>query len=368
MSISVLHALESQAVLRIAAQEGNPRNSEGAFVELRDGTILFAYSRYKGTSAHDHGNADIAMIRSKDFGKTWSDPEILVKSISGFGNNLMSISMLRLQNGRICLMYLRKTQLQDRIDCRPELKYSDDEGKNWSEARPIIGPTGYFVVNNDRLIQLKSGRLLVPVALHRWRARPGEKNCWVEQRAIGLVFYSDDNGENWHEAPDWILPAVSNSSAGFQEPGVVELEDGRVMLWARTDLGCQYKAFSYDGGLNWSDLIPAPEFPSPLAPLSIKRDPVAGQLVAVWNDTTPKYGVVPHPHSWGRTPYVMAFSKDSGKTWERHIAFEKEPDSGFCYCAIHFNSDGSFLLGYCSGGRKYKTTVLQDITVRRFIR
>ena len=38
----------------------NPRNSEGAFMPLKDGRILFAYSRYYGNSSHDHATADIA--------------------------------------------------------------------------------------------------------------------------------------------------------------------------------------------------------------------------------------------------------------------------------------------------------------------
>ena len=36
---------------------GNPRNSEGSFVKLSDGTLYFAYSRYCGSSASDHAAA-----------------------------------------------------------------------------------------------------------------------------------------------------------------------------------------------------------------------------------------------------------------------------------------------------------------------
>ena len=30
---------------------GNPRNSEGTFLELADGELIFVYSRFKGTEA-----------------------------------------------------------------------------------------------------------------------------------------------------------------------------------------------------------------------------------------------------------------------------------------------------------------------------
>ena len=33
---------------------GNPRNSEGTFLELADGELIFVYSRFKGDSPNDH--------------------------------------------------------------------------------------------------------------------------------------------------------------------------------------------------------------------------------------------------------------------------------------------------------------------------
>lgn len=75
------------------------------------------------------------------------------------------------------------------------------------------------------------------------------------------MFYSDDEGACWSEAPQRLYPEPDNQS-GFQEPGVVELSDGAVMQWCRTDCGCQYKAFSRNGGLSWSPVVPARSFPA----------------------------------------------------------------------------------------------------------
>ena len=36
----------------------NPRNSEGAFISLKDGRIMYIYSRYYGKSSSDHATAD----------------------------------------------------------------------------------------------------------------------------------------------------------------------------------------------------------------------------------------------------------------------------------------------------------------------
>ena len=148
---------------------GNPRNSEGSFVKLADGTLYFAYSRYNGTSSGDHASADIAAVTSKDNGATWSEPFIVRKNTK---MNLMSVSLLRLQNGRIAMVYLEKSAIynwENFVDCRPKIVFSGDECVSWSEPVEIANvPPAYFVVNNDRMIQLRSGRLIIPAAHHQY--------------------------------------------------------------------------------------------------------------------------------------------------------------------------------------------------------
>ena len=58
----------SDTITNLFHGEGNPRNSEGAFVELKDGRILFAYTRYKGGSWADAATADIVGRTSSDGG------------------------------------------------------------------------------------------------------------------------------------------------------------------------------------------------------------------------------------------------------------------------------------------------------------
>ena len=82
---------------------GNPRNSEGAFVELADGSIYFLYTRYNGESYHDHASADICGMISKDGGRTWVSVGTVIKNDS---MNVMSVSLLRLQDGRIAMVYV----------------------------------------------------------------------------------------------------------------------------------------------------------------------------------------------------------------------------------------------------------------------
>ena len=351
-----------ETVLELLSGPGNPRNSEGAFVTLKDGRILYVYTRYNGTSWADHASADLASRVSRDGGRTWSDSDRIV--VKNEGNaNIMSVSLLRLQDGRIALLYLRKdTQPDGSVTCLPWLRFSVDEAETWSEPQKVVHFPGYCVVNNDRLIQLSSGRLLIPIGFHRYASyrKENEIVVTIDGRSIACFQYSDDSGATWQEATQWIYPPSAQSRTGLQEPGVVELRDGRLLAWFRTDQGCQYKAFSSDQGMTWSAAAPAPEFLSPTAPLSMRRCPRDGRLLAVWCDHSPYWKFARDPKlSWGRTPLALAWSDDDGQTWRDHRLLETDPAAGFCYIAIHFTDD-AVLLAYCCGGEARGTGVLQD--------
>ena len=44
---------------------------------------------------------------------------------------------------------------------------SADEANTWGEPTLCMADKGYYVVNNDRVIQLSGGRLVAPAAWHR---------------------------------------------------------------------------------------------------------------------------------------------------------------------------------------------------------
>jgi len=350
-------------VLALPASPGNPRNSEGSFVTLKDGRILFAYSRYRGERMEDwadHATADIAARVSDDGGRTWSSEDRILVPNEG-ACNVMSASLLRLRDGRIGLFYLRKNGLRD---CRLWMRTSADEAATWTEPVRCIPAPGYFTVNNDRVVQLSTGRLVIPAALHRAKL---DGDVWQDKafdaRGIAMFFLSDDGGKTWRESRDWhAFPGKCGS--GLQEPGVIERQDGTLYAWCRTEAGSQYEMESADHGETWS--VPrASRFHSPLSPLSMKRIPATGRLLAVWNDHSRAVeggAIKRRPSSWGRTPLTIATSEDDGRTWLPARDIETDPDRGFCYTAIHFTDD-AVLLAYCCGGGK--RAVLQDACIRR---
>jgi Neuraminidase (sialidase) len=323
-------------VLKLPPVINNPRNSEGDFITLKDGRILFVYSHYTGTSSDDNGNAYLAGRYSKDKGKTWSSEDVMIVKQEG-KMNVMSVSLLRLQNGEIALFYLKKNSV---TDCIPMVRFSKDEAKTWSDPIPCItDKAGYFVLNNSRVIQLQNGRILMAVNLF---ATPKESNL----NAGSLwSYYSDDNGKSWKSAME-----VSNPDNFLtQEPGIVDLKNGEVFMIIRSNAGVQCSSVSKDKGVTWSP-VERTSIKSPVSPASIKRIPTTGDLFMVWNNN----GGDDLSIKGRRTPLTVAISKDEGKTWEKIKNIEVDPDGWYCYIAIHFTKK-EVLLGYCAGNLPKRT-------------
>ncbi len=319
----------------------HPRNTEGAFATLRSGRIIFDYSQFSG-GQEDHSPSAIAEIYSDDQGRTWSQPKVVIPT--GAYQNIMSVSLLRLASGKLARFHaVKKTKW---LDCHAVMSISTDEGLTWSEPKPIGDAPGYFVLNNDRVIQTASGRLILPLGYHRSRGTADDISSW-DPHAITLWCYSDDEGATWKESANWWgLPVASGS--GLQEPGVVQSPDGSIYSWSRTDQGVQYQFISHDNGETFS----APErtaLMSPNSPASIKRLPNSDTLMVVYNDHS---GKVPAPaEAKRRAPLVLAFSTDSAKTWGPSQVIEDDLGGWYCYTAIHFTDD-AVLLAYVAGNDK----------------
>ena len=337
---------EPKTVLKLSPSGNNPRNSEGDFINLKDGRVLFVYSRYTAGAGGDHDPAYLAGRYSDDGGKTWTREDEVIVANEG-GMNVMSVSLLRLQNDDIALFYLKKNSTED---CIPMMRISKDEAKSWSDAVPCItDKEGYFVLNNDRVIQLEDGRLVMPVALHN--TPDGE---WKNQADL-FSYYSDDNGETWHSSDK--VPNTTDIIT--QEPGLIEMKDGSVMMYIRASGGFQQLSFSSDRGETWGH-IETSNIPSPVSPATIEKIPGSNDWLLVWNNNDGT-----NPDIKGkRTPLSTAISKDEGKTWDYIKNINTDPDGWYCYIAIHFVDNEHILLGNCAGDRTAGTGLsVTDITL-----
>ncbi|MEO6003685.1 MAG: sialidase family protein [Opitutus sp.] len=337
--------------LTIAATAEHPRNSEGAFATLRSGRIVFCYSQFSGGHS-DFSPCRIAQVVSDDQGKSWSEPRVLF--VPEPNTMEMSVSLLRLASGKLALFSAIK---HGTLDCRPYLRISEDDGETWSAPRSLIDAPGYFVLNNDRVIQTSTGRLIMPLAFHRGLKSTDDIEWGVDLRAIDLWYYSDDDGATWKESRTWWTIPVA-SKTGLQEPGVVELTDGSLFSWARTDQGFQYGFRSADRGETWSAPTPT-QLRSPASPASIKRLPQSDHLLAVFTDYSGQFPFVLTPRTYsGRTPLVASISADRGVTWRAQRLLENDPQRDYCYTAIHFTGDAVLLAYMANGATPEKTSWL----------
>lgn len=340
----------------VRASRKCPRAGEGCAVLRKDGSILFAYGAFDGPA--DHDNAVIVKRISSDGGKTWSEPEVMQEKAGGC--NVMCASLLRLHSGEHAFLFASKVS---RTDCRPMFRISTDDGKSWSAPREIADVPGYYVVNNDRLVETSRGRLLVPCALYQ-----GQHNF---RKSLCGVLYSDDAGKTWQRGKDWIRiktenvlppPLATEASQKVweecrtailnEEPGVIERKDGSIMMWIRTNSGYMYTAISKDAGDTWSDFKPARDIVSPCGPQSIKRLPSSNRMICIYNDhADPDFVFDNEPHNglyWGwRTPLTAAVSDDEGATWKR-IGDIEGRERNYCYTSILFFEDKVMLTYYLS--------------------
>jgi len=332
--------IELQRHLVLPPGPGNQRNSEGDFIRLNDGRWLFIYTHFT-SGAGDHAAACLASRESNDDGRTWSASDRVVVTNEG-GFNVMSVSLVRLKSGGIGLFYLRKNSLQD---CRPLLRLSRDEARTWS--RPIECVTdelGYYVLNNNRVIQLENGRLVLPAALHQYlngRIQPGKV----------VVYLSDDEGKHWRRSPTVLDRDTSGARVNFMEPGVVETRSNHLFMVIRTKLGCQYTSASADGGETWQTPTPSGIL-GPEAPATVTRIPSTGDLLLIWNDHCNQPEAYRRAQPPLRAPLAAALSHDGGRTWAGARLLETQSGHGYCYVAVALAGD-RVLLGYCAHPSPY---------------
>ena len=351
-----------RTVLSLPAGKGNSRNSEGDFTVLKDGRIFFAYSRFIGSSGDDFDRCVIAARTSSDKGETWSADRIIVRNEIDPKGNVMSASLLRIRDGRLALFYGCKIATTNGFFVSKKLmRVSSDEGESWGPAHDITSafPPAYRVLNNARVVCLSTGRILVPLGEHA-----NVKKNEFDQYGRIVCIYSDDDGETWRmSAAVPQLKGEDGRDVVYQEPGVLELKDGRVLVWFRTDAGRQWFAHSSDGGVNWG-MPKASPLRSPLSPASIFRRK-SGELICFWNDHEGRPDLQKAGSKWiygARTPLTVGISTDEGLSWRRRdleTGYDAKNPYRYLYCyTAMLELDDRMLVAYCAG------TGLHDLRIK----
>lgn len=236
-----------------------------------------------------------------------------------FQDNLAKIqtggnSLLKIDNNTILSFFFAK---ESKKVINVYMKKSIDNGLSWSNPKMINTiENAYQHCANNRAILLSSGRIMLPMAI----GGTGSRN-------YVFCYYSDDYGETWKATT-----AFNTSGNSFYEPGIEELESGRLMMTLRNTSGKIVFAFSDDKGLNWIDFVKS-NLNSPDAPSTIIRIPGKKTLFLMWNNNDRIFDYQ------FRSPLSLAISKDEGKTWNYLLDIENRSTIGAYYPTMNITKD-----------------------------
>ncbi len=318
-----------------------PRNSEGSIAVFPDGRWLLAWSAFYGGS-RDHSPAHIMGKWSSDKGETWSEPLTLLENDGKC--NVLSVSVAVLGDGSVGFAHSRTDD--EAILEWPFFRRSIDGGQTFSPPKVMVDMDSWHgSPANGRLLELSSGRLLVPLQLNTRSATGNRKALICRVQAA----YSDDKGDSWKLSSNTVSVRGTAEQGGSRpnhaaEPAAFERSDGTVMFLIRTRLGTIYGAESADGGETLSQSWDT-GLESPASPCDVARIPSTGDILLVWNKARPDGLGSNHP----RTPLSSAISRDEGKTWSNFKDIEPDLSLSYMYPALTFDGDTALVL-YSEGG------------------
>ncbi len=350
----------------ISLSEQNPRNGEGDFIRLPDGRIMYAFSEYIGGSVHDHAASQISAVFSSDEGESFGNRRVLLPPDEKIVNR-MCVSLLLMQNGEIGMFYGEKFLNRDgRVAMRAMLTRTKN-GKDFSAPVCCTDGEDYLVKENARVIRLRSGRILLPLNYHPFE---DGAHAGVASRGIAIFYYSDDDGKTFKKSAARLENPCENLTSGLQETGVIEMEDGKVLAFHRTNGGCQFFSISEDGGESFTKPLPCPYFTSPQSPMNMRH--FGERTIAVFNPAPPM------PHNRGctrinaggsdRTPLLAAIVEGKGDAFIKNaprdvpakvFLLEDDPENVYCYPAVFAGAD--YLL--CAYYHSYDTKNVLSATV-----
>ena len=353
-----LFTIATCLILTACAAGGPPLEKLDLFVVGDDP----AYARYHipGITVTAKGTV-LAWCEARNAESDWADIEILLRRSTDGGKSWGPVQNIASIEGE-----KRKNPAAERLGVNPEwvtlnnpvlipdrdgtvhmlfcLEYercfyqrSEDDGTSWSDPVEITDAFEAFRQDYDwkvlatgpnHSIQLRSGRLLVPV----WLSTGSGGNA--HRPSVTATIYSDDGGDSW-QASEIAIPCTEKF-VNPNETVAVELADGTVMLNARNEssAGRRIVVTSPDGASDWSEPHFQEDLVDPVCMAGLVRYSRDGNNVLLFsNPDTPT----------GRRNVTLRMSRDEGQTWP--ISRSIEPGYS-AYSDLAVTRDGTILCFY----------------------
>ena len=316
----------------VIAESGpdNPRNDTASIAQLKDGKLMVVWHKYASGSmgGSDFGVCRIFSKTSHDGGLTWEEERMLVDAQPD-DLNVQAPALCTLPSGELLLTCLRA---HSESSTSMILFRSQDDGRTFVESLSIWEHSeGQWLQGGaSSLVLLSNGRLLLP--FH------GGVGHQFKQHNVVRCFYSDDEGYTWKLAEGQVdLPM-----RGAMEASVAELDNGRLVMSLRTQLGSVFLSYSEDRGETWT-LAQTSGLKAPESCTCLRRIPGTSNLLLLWNDSL----YDPRHHHYGeRSPLSAAISNDGGDTWQRAGDIESSESFEYTNIGCTFISTGKAVITY----------------------
>lgn len=312
-------------------------------VVTNKGTVL-VYCEARRGSRSDWADIEVFLCRSTNGGKTWSPPWKIADSKKDTVNN--PVAIVDRDSDRIHFLYCINYH-----QCF--YMHSDDDGVSFSEPREITAAFepfrkeydwGVLATGPGHGIQLKNGRLLVPV----WMSTATREH---RPSAVSTIF-SDDHGTTWKNGE--IVCAHPDPLINPSETIAVQLSDGTVQLNIRSENRAYRRAISNskDGATGWSSVTMHDGLYEPICMAGITHLPKPfADNVSTFLFSNPYSENNPGRHGKNefrhRENLTVRMSTDDCKTWP--VSRSLEPGiSGYSDLAI--GHDGTIYCAYERGG------------------
>jgi sialidase-1 len=329
------------------------------------GTLL-AYCEARQSDKGDWGGSVILIRRGTDAGKTWSPPVVMPQVDGPIVRNPAAVEQKLGKDGEV--PYHNPVAIPDRdgavhfLFCieynRCFYTRSADDGRTFAKPKEITGAFDAFrpeyawqvlATGPGHGIQLKNGRLLVPVWLAIGTGGHAHRPSCVS------VIVSDDHGATWRRGA---IVCNDPQPKNPNETAAVQLADGRVMFNIRHEGAQHFRAVSIsaDGETGWSPLRYDRELPEPICEGSLVRltEPPADARTRLLF-VNPR-----NPTGRERKNLTVRLSYDEGATWEEAKAVETGA-SGYSDLAV--GPDRTIYCFFERGGAKDRALTLARFNV-----